>query len=112
MTMKIVKRYKWIIIAAVAALLAVLLAFVNCTHIRKMLFPMTTEEFVPCDLDGDKDCDENDYEIATNAIGQCIDGDYYIRPADADRDGCVTEDDLRMLFPDSLGNSVAPLIQE
>lgn len=54
----------------------------------------------PCDIDFDGDCDATDYELLRKVIGQCEDGDNYNEPADADDDGCVTENDLQILFPE------------
>jgi len=61
--------------------------------------PMIFESHEPCDIDFDGDCDADDYEIVARTMGQCIDGDNYIEPADANLDGCVDETDQQNLFP-------------
>jgi len=62
--------------------------------------PMTLQQLIPCDLNLDRKCDSSDLELYLNALGQCIGGDNYHRLADADRDGCVTEEDQESLFQD------------
>ncbi len=62
--------------------------------------PMTITTYNPCDIDFDEDCDIKDYNLIKRALGQCEDGYYYNEPADADHDGCVTEKDLQVLFPE------------
>ena len=52
-----------------------------------------------CDMDLDGDCDLMDYHIVENAIGMCLNEDSYNLLADIDGDGCVTESDLKLLFP-------------
>ena len=59
---------------------------------------MVASPYEPCDNDRDEDCDRADYQLVTQAIGQCEDGNYN-ELADADHDGCVTEADLQQLFP-------------
>lgn len=61
--------------------------------------PMTREEFIPCDNDRDGDCDVDDYELVSGAMGRCVGEEGYNRLADQDRDGCVTEKDRMELFP-------------
>lgn len=63
--------------------------------------PSVIIEVMPCDIDRDDDCDERDIQLISNAIGQCNDGDNYNALADADHDGCVTETDKQILFPDA-----------
>ena len=58
-----------------------------------------TVVFQPCDIDRDGDCDADDFELLTNVIGECIEGDNYNEVADADHDGCVTVQDQKQLFP-------------
>ncbi len=61
--------------------------------------PMVADSYEPCDNDRDGDCDKADYELVTQAIGNCEYGKGYNELADADHDGCVTESDRDMLFP-------------
>lgn len=63
--------------------------------------PMIADPYEPCDIDGDSDCDAADFQRVSGAIGQCIGDSNYIRLADADHDGCVTENDREKLFPSS-----------
>ena len=70
--------------------------------------PMVIDVVAPCDIDRDGDCDAADFELVTKAIGECIDGENYNALADADHDGCVTEEDVKQLFPVSPGNSGSP----
>jgi len=66
---------------------------------------MVIEEYTPCDMDRDGDCDKIDYWLAKKALGSCnTDKPRFIfwgynELADADHDGCVTEEDQQMLFP-------------
>jgi hypothetical protein len=66
---------------------------------RGRLPPMTAEEYVACDMSGDKDCDEEDFTLFKKALGNCQNRGHYISPADADLDGCVTVEDLEVLYP-------------
>lgn len=61
--------------------------------------PMTTRHYIPCDLNFDGECDDNDEKLFETYLGECIDGNNYCRPCDADHDGCVTEEDREILFP-------------
>lgn len=58
-----------------------------------------TVKYEPCDTDRDGDCDEVDYRLFSNAIGQCEEGDNYNELADIDHDGCVTYEDEKIIFP-------------
>ncbi len=61
----------------------------------------STSYIVPlklCDVDGDSDCDDNDFAMFENVLGECIGGNYN-RLADADHDGCITLEDQQQLFP-------------
>lgn len=60
---------------------------------------MITEVFSICDIDRDRDCDSDDFNLFDNALGECEDGDSYNEVADADHDGCVTVMDQEVLFP-------------
>ncbi len=62
--------------------------------------PSTTVSYEPCDNDRDGDCDSVDFGLVTSAIGSCMGEDNYNRLADADRNGCVTENDRKQLFPE------------
>lgn len=53
----------------------------------------------PCDVDWNGDCDALDYDRGAAAQGTCLGDVGYRRFADADRDGCVTTEDVRRLFP-------------
>lgn len=70
----------------------------QCIDIRDIP-PMVAEPYELCDNDRDGDCDKADYELVTQAIGQCEYGENYNELADADHDGCVTESDRQQLFP-------------
>ena len=48
------------------------------------------------DLDGDNDCDYDDYLIFRTCYGACNDDANYMLEADLDEDGCVTINDYRM----------------
>ena len=80
------------------------IAFSGILFSIKMAFPnnnqMTIVPHKECDNDLDGDCDYKDYKLITKALGECVEGNNYNEPADANHDGCVTEDDLRMLFPE------------
>ena len=60
---------------------------------------MYSSPFELCDLDHDGDCDVTDFQSLRNAIGSCLGEDAYNPLADIDGDGCVTESDLKLLFP-------------
>jgi plastocyanin len=62
--------------------------------------PSATVVFRPCDLDRDQDCDADDLTLFNSVFGQCEDDNNYNEPADADHDGCITEADREILFPD------------
>lgn len=68
--------------------------------------PMTLRQLIRCDINLDRKCDNKDSELFEQALGTCIGDYYYIRTADADGDGCVTQDDkekLRAYDPDKDG---------
>jgi hypothetical protein len=72
--------------------------------------PLTTDYRKPCDNDQDGDCDSEDFDLVSKAIGKCEGDSDYNEPADGNRDGCVTTEDLGMLFPDLDGDGVADVI--
>jgi hypothetical protein len=53
---------------------------------------------LPCDIDADGNCDDDDAELAEAVMGQCIEMDNYNELADVDHDGCVTRVDGEILF--------------
>jgi hypothetical protein len=59
---------------------------------------MVSPPFVLGDLDGDGDLDEADYQMLRNLIGICRDETTFNPFADMDKDGCITESDLNILF--------------
>jgi cysteine-rich repeat protein len=52
-----------------------------------------------CDLDRDGSCDLLDREILKQSLGLCLGDLNFEFLADADSDGCVTTNDMEMLFP-------------
>lgn len=61
--------------------------------------PMTVTAFPdPCDVSQDGDCDFIDKVIFNFYKGGCDDGWRYITTADADHDGCITDEDKKQLF--------------
>jgi hypothetical protein len=83
------------IISLVLLLLATTYLFMECSRPRVGV-KIAPE---PCDLNGDGECDQRDFELFRKALGLCLDGAYYNRLADADHDGCVSETDEQELFP-------------
>ena len=60
------------------------------------------------DLDDDEDVDEEDRNILRAVLGSCNGEDRFIRVADFDDDGCITQSDYRIWYghyKDFLGNS-------
>ena len=55
-----------------------------------------------CDLNLDGVCDATDLAIFKASLGTCWKDDGYNSLADIDADGCVTTQDQRALFPDTL----------
>jgi hypothetical protein len=80
---------------------------------QEQLFPMFIRDNSrqPCDLNGDGVCDWEDYKIFLKSVHMCFDNEPTVLPyechsvcaynplADANRDGCVLGDDMRLLFP-------------
>ena len=54
---------------------------------------------MPCDNDSDGDCDIADYRLVMEAVGICSGKEGFNSLADADGDGCVTDQDVYRLFP-------------
>jgi len=61
-----------------------------------------------CDLNGDGQCDARDVSLFRAALGSCSGDANYSVQADTDIDGCVTEEDERLLF----SNQLPQLLQE
>jgi hypothetical protein len=59
---------------------------------------MTVEEFNPCDLNRDRVCDSKDESVFKESLGSCLGKDRYVRVADANLDGCVTQEDHALIF--------------
>lgn len=77
--------------------------------------PMSFAFPINCDLNGDENCDIDDHNIFTNALGKCRGEAGYLPLADGDADGCVTAQDEKYVFtipvkidikPGSFPNSV------
>lgn len=86
-------------------LIAIVVIFLTIIYLNSLsgqctiLKPCIGEELLLCDLDFDKDCDNNDFNIFKSVIGECEDGGRYNEPADANHDGCITLKDQEILFP-------------
>jgi hypothetical protein len=61
---------------------------------------MAEDASLPCDLDGDDDCDSVDLELFNRALGTCANDPNYHPAADDDGDGCVDSSDREYLFTD------------
>jgi choice-of-anchor C domain-containing protein len=66
--------------------------------------PMVADDSVPCDIDRDGDCDNEDLLLVENLMGQCDSGNNYNTLADADHDGCVTTTDQGILLSSDFDN--------
>ena len=51
-----------------------------------------------CDLDGDNDCDDADYQYFKKLLGKCRESSLFDPRADLDGDGCITAMDQMSLF--------------
>lgn len=69
--------------------------------------PMETTPLLDhCDLNGDGHCDIADIDFIETRLGSCRDQSSYHPDADVDADGCVTQQDQQLLFPDTDGDGV------
>ena len=68
----------------------------------------TARPFIPCDNDDDGDCDGTDYVEMAASQGTCNGDDGYNVMADADHDGCVTQEDLEQLSPPTTTTTAGP----
>ncbi|MCA9405801.1 MAG: hypothetical protein KC684_04640 [Candidatus Omnitrophica bacterium] len=59
----------------------------------------TLQQYIPCDLNLDEICDDDDHELFRNALNKCSGEKGYMGLADANLDGCVTPEDMEELFP-------------
>ena len=91
------KRVGWITITVI--IIIIVIAAFWWFFLRPKEQPMTTEQVVPCDMDRDGSCDQDDISIFRKALNNCTGDRYYNELADADHDGCVTETDRKQLFP-------------
>lgn len=83
----------------------VFLVFLSgCTALETIRGESTVMQLIPCDLDFDEDCDDTDFSIFQNVLGECVGGGNYNEPADADHDGCITLKDQYSLFPERTGS--------
>ncbi len=95
------KKSSKIILLIIVLIIAVIVAIGTYSYLnRSSGSEMIGFTRVPCDIDWDGDCEESDYNLAVKSIGKCL-GDFgYERFADFDIDDCVTEEDLKKIFPE------------
>lgn len=92
-----------------------LLSVANIVSIKKIIYGEKTtisDKFALCDLDSDADCDSSDYELADKAIGSCVTSNKYISTIDVDNSGCITEDDIKIIFPGTASAEIKPEIEQ
>ncbi|MFA5924964.1 MAG: hypothetical protein WC856_27395 [Methylococcaceae bacterium] len=69
---------------------------------------MFADRSLPCDLDGDGDCNAGDKEFFQRALGAC-EGSFRFRPeADADGSGCIDAVDQRFFFDGVVNIDIKP----
>jgi len=61
---------------------------------------LVTGIFASCDLDRNRECDSNDFDIFKRSLSTCSGEPGYDSDSDITNDGCVLGDDWEILFPD------------
>ena len=104
------ESHKFIVASAIifGTLFTLILLFSG--FIQSLFSSVSTEsdKFIPCDMDGDGICATADFNMAVESLGECISDENYHRIVDVDQDGCIGEDDLKILFSSSSSGYLKP----
>src|SRR3989344_7631236 len=96
---KIKKGFTHVLVLLIMAVVGVGAILYFLAQSMQSITPISTiVNHEACDLDWDKDCDNFDIHLFERSLGECTDTGNYNELADADHDGCVTENDEWLLY--------------